>query len=302
MGLTMTGLSLGGMVLVPLAVTLTSRWGLEIALPILGALFWVVVIPVAIWVIKQSPSEVGQFPDGDRSVLETREPTGSRISYASQVRVWSRMEAMRTRAFWAIVAAFLLALSGQIAFLVHQVSFLSQTLGQAGAATAVSLTAGASILGRLFLGSIADRSDKRFLAMVCFFVQGLAVLSMAYFRQATVLYLGTLAFGLTMGGIVMMQSLLIGECFGMVSFGTISGLSGMFSVTGAAFGPMIAGLIYDATRDYRIAFTLFALASLPAMVAVFFARPPRDRPWNSGKSRDKVDNRFQNAPIWPVQP
>ena len=127
----------------------------------------------------------------------------------------------------------------------------------------MSLTAGASIMGRLFLGSIADRSDKRFLAMFCFLVQGAAVLSMAYFRQSTVLYLGTLAFGLTMGGIVMLQSLLIGECFGMVSFGTVSGLSGVFSMAGAAFGPMIAGLIFDATRDYRIAFTIFA-AGQPA--------------------------------------
>ncbi len=72
----------------------------------------------------------------------------------------------------------------------------------------------------------------------------------------------------------MMQSLLIGECFGMVSFGTISGLSGVFSVSGASIGPTIAGLIYDATQDYRIAFILFAVASLLAMVAVFFARPP----------------------------
>ena len=274
LGLTMTGLSLGGMVLVPLAVFLISRWGLPVTLPILGAAFWVVVIPMALLVIKSRPSDVGQFPDGDRSLLEGREMKGARISYASQIRPWTRTEALRTTAFWAIVAAFLLALSGQIAFLVHQVSFLSKTLGTAGAATAVSLTAGASIIGRLFLGSIADRSDKRFLAMFCFLIQGGAVLLMAYNRQAAVLYLGTLAFGLTMGGIVMLQSLLIGECFGMVSFGTISGLSGMFSVTGAAFGPTIAGLIYDATQDYRIAFTIFAGASLLAMAAVFFARPP----------------------------
>ena len=168
----------------------------------------------------------------------------------------------------------MLALSGQIAFLVHQVSFLGQTLGPKGAALAVSVTAGASIIGRLFLGSIADRSDKRFLAMICFFIQAGAVLSMAYFRSVGVLYLGTLAFGLTMGGIVMLQPLLIGECFGLVSFGTITGLAGLFSVSGAAFGPMIAGLIFDATRDYRIAFTIFAAASLLAMVAIFFARPP----------------------------
>ncbi len=274
MSLTMTGLSLGGMVLVPLAAYLVFHWGLRVTLPILGAVYCLVIIPTAIWVIKQRPSHVGQVPDGSTPTPVSRGKPGIRTRYASQWRVWTRAEALRSAAFWAIVTAFMLALSGQIAFLVHQVSFLSQTLGPRGAALAVSVTAGASIIGRLFLGSIADRSDKRFLAMVCFFIQAGAVLSMAYFRSLGVLYLGTLAFGLTMGGIVMLQPLLIGECFGLVSFGMITGLAGLFSSSGAALGPVIAGLIYDATRDYRIAFTIFAAASLLAMVAVFFARPP----------------------------
>jgi len=281
MSLTMTGLSLGGMVLVPLAAYLVFHWGLRVTLPILGSLFCLVVIPTAVWVIKQRPSDVGQFPDGSPPTPFSGGKPGSGTRYASQWRVWTRAEALRTAAFWAIVTAFMLALSGQIAFLVHQVSFLSRTLGPKGAALAVSVTAGASIIGRLFLGSIADRSDKRFLAMVCFFIQAAAVLSMAYFRSVGVLYLGTLAFGLTMGGIVMLQPLLIGECFGLVSFGTITGLAGLFSVSGAAFGPLIAGLIYDATRDYRIAFAIFAAASLLAVVAVLFARPPV-RPFASG--------------------
>lgn len=274
MGLTMTGLSLGGMVLVPFSVYLISHFGLRTALPVLGGIFWLFVIPTAVFVIKQRPSDVGQFPDGEQPELFSEKTSGHRRSFDTQTRVWTRGEAMRTSAFWAIVVSFLLALSGQIAFLVHQVSFLSETLGAQGAASAVGITAGASIIGRLFLGSIADRSDKRFVAMFCFFVQALAVLSLSHFRQVVVLYLGTFAFGLTMGGIVMMQSLLLGECFGMVSFGTISGLAGLFSTAGAASGPMIAGLIFDATHDYRIAFTIFAVASLLAMVTVFFARPP----------------------------
>lgn len=274
MGLTMTGLSLGGMVMVPFAVYLTSHFGLRTALPILGAVFWLVVIPTAVFVIKQRPSDVGQFPDGEQPVPISGKTPGERESYATQMRVWTRVEAMGTTAFWAIVVSFLLTLGGQIAFLVHQVSFLSETLGAMGAASAVSVTAGASIIGRLFLGPLADRTDKRYVAMFCFFIQGVAILALSYFRQAVVLYLGTFAFGLTMGGIVMMQSLLIGECFGMVSFGTIMGLSGLFSMLGAAFGPAIAGLIVDATRDYRVAFIIFAVASFLAMVSVFFAKPP----------------------------
>ena len=276
MGLTMTGLSLGGMVLVPFAVYLISHRGLRTALPVLGVAFWIVVIPVALLVIKQRPSDVGQFPDGEQPPVFCPEKTlGIQTSLASQWQVWTRAEAIRTPAFWSIVVAFLLVLSGQIAFLVHQISFLSLTLGPTGAASAVSVTAGASIFGRLFLGPIADRSDKRFVAMFCFFVQGAAILSLAYFRQVAVLYLGTFAFGLTMGGVVMMQPLLIGECFGMISFGTISGLSGLFTMLGASLGPAIAGWIFDATQDYRIAFTFFAAASLLAMVTVFFARPPK---------------------------
>jgi sugar phosphate permease len=273
MGLTMTGLSLGGMILVPFTVSMIAHVGLRATLPILGAFFWVVVIPIALFVIKQRPSDVNQFPDGTPKA-EILEPSSEKSHVlATQMRVWSRREAIRTRAFWAIVISFLLALSGQFAFLVHQVSFLSQTLGTKGAASAVGVTAGASIIGRLFLGSLADRSDKRYVAMFCFLVQGAAVLVLSHFRQVAVLYIGTFAFGLTMGGIVMMQWLIIGECFGMISFGTISGLTGLFTMFGASLGPAIAGLIFDATHDYGIAFTIFGTASFLAMVAVSFAKP-----------------------------
>jgi MFS family permease len=275
MGLTMTGLSLGGMVMVPFSTYLTSRWGLGVTLPLLGATFWVVVIPTAVLFVKQHPAAVGQFPDGERpvSLPESGPPRGT--SYAAQMQSWTRKQAMGTAAFWGIVAAFLLALGGQISFLMHQVSFLSQTLGRAGAASAVSITAGASVLGRLFLGPVADRAEKRFVAIACFLVQGIAVLALAYSTHVAVLYLGTFAFGLTMGGALMMQSLIIGECFGMVSFGTISGLAGVFSMSGAAFGPAVAGWIYDATQSYTVAFTIFGAASILAIVPVLFAKPPR---------------------------
>jgi MFS family permease len=190
------------------------------------------------------------------------------------MQVWSRIQAIRTVAFWSIVIAFLLALAGQIAFLVHQVSFLSQYLGAAGAATAVSITAGASIVGRLWLGTFVDRLDKRHVIMFCFLIQGAAVWTLARYHHVVILYLGTLAFGLTMGNIIMMQSLITAECFGLVSFATVSGLAGVFTMSGAAFGPTIAGLIFDATRSYRTAFTIFAALSAIAVFVIYFAKPP----------------------------
>jgi MFS family permease len=275
MSLANTGLSLGGIVLVPLASFIIVHWGLEVALPLLGSLCWMVIIPTALFVIKQRPADLNQFPDGELRKVSAEESDGPSLRYAIQCRVWTRLEAMRTIAFWAIVSAFLLALGGQIAFLIHQISFLSQYLGVTEAATAVSITAFASIIGRLVLGTFIDRLDKRYVAMACFLLQGAAVLTLAHYHHVVILYLGTFVFGLTMGSILMAQSLIIGECFGLVSFATVSGFAGLFTMSGSAFGPTLAGVIYDATGSYQIAFTIFAALSMIALMIIFFARPPR---------------------------
>jgi len=273
MSLTNTGLSAGGIVLVPLASYMISHWGLETALPVLGAIYCAVIIPNAIFLVRRRPSDIQQFPDGKPPMISSAGDSGSPLDYSAQMQVWTRSQAIHTIAFWSIVMAFLLALAGQIAFLVHQVSFLSPYLGVSGAATAVSVTAGASIIGRLFLGTFVDRCDKRYVIMVCFMVQAVAMLTLAHYHHVIILYLGTFAFGLTMGSIIMMQSLIIGECFGLLSFATVSGLAGLFTMSGAAFGPTIAGLIYDAAQSYRMAFTILAAMCMMAIPVVFFARP-----------------------------
>lgn len=273
MSLTNTGLSAGGIVMVPLASFIISRWGLAIALPVLGAVYCVVVVATTFF-IKQRPYDLDQLPDGELSEKTSSAKHPSAPSYSSQMRVWSRSQAIRTVPFWSIVIAFLLALAGLIAFLVHQVSFLSQYLGLSGAATAVSITAGASTVGRLWLGTFVDRLDKRYVIMVCFLIQGVAVFTLAHYHNVVILYLGTLAFGLTMGNIIMMQSLITAECFGLVSFATVSGLAGVFTMSGAAFGPTIAGFIFDVTRSYQMAFTIFAIMSAIAALVIYFAKPP----------------------------
>ena len=107
-----------------------------------------------------------------------------------------------------------------------------------------------------------------------FLIQATAVLALAFSEHIVVLYLCTFAFGLTMGSILMMQSLIIGECFGMVSFATVSGVVGFFVSAGAAFGPSMAGFIYDFSQSYRISFTIFAVMSLLAAGVIYFAKTP----------------------------
>jgi sugar phosphate permease len=270
MSIASNGLSLGGMIMVPLTSFFIFRLGFNQAMTILACIYIAVIIPVTLIFIKQRPSDIGQFPDGDTP----RDQGQTLKKNRSQMQIWTRRQAMKTTAFWSIAIAFMFALAGQIAYLVHQVSFLAQYLGNQQAAAAVSITTGASIMGRLVIGNFVDRMDKRFVTMGCVLLQGAAVMTLAFNNHVVTLYLCTFFFGLTMGPLIMVQSLLIGECFGIPSFATMSGAIGLITIPGAAFGPVIAGVIFDATQSYTISFILFSSASFLSAGIIYFARPP----------------------------
>lgn len=271
MSIASNGLSIGGMIMVPLTSFFIFRLGLNPALYILAAIYAGIVIPVALLFIRHRPSDMGQFPDG----IPPKERKGPGVIPAdAQMQRWTRLQAAKTVAFWSIALAFMLAMAGQIAFLVHQVSFLSQYLGVQQAAATVSISTGASVLGRFLLGFFVDRLDKRHVTMACVLLQGTAVITLAFNSNVVILYLCTFVFGLTMGPLLMMMSLLTGECFGIPSFAAISGTIGLITMPGAAFGPVIAGLIFDASQSYTISFLLFASASFLSAGIIYFAKPP----------------------------
>ena len=46
------------------------------------------------------------------------------------------------------------------------------------------------------------------------------------------------------------------------------------TTAGTFMGPIVAGLFYDFTKSYSVAFTIFAIVSLLATALMFLARQP----------------------------
>ena len=274
MSISSTGVSLGGVVLAPVASWLVGVGGLELATPILGALVLIVAIPVILGVIAWEPGQMGLGTDGDSAIR--REAAAARPDMAAQYVAWTRKEAMRTVGFWAIFVAFLLVLVAQTGYVIHQVSFLEERLGSRNeAAFTLSVTAFGSIVARLIVGIFADNVDRRLLTVILFVVQGTAILLIIHTQNVAATWILTLIFGLTIGNIYMMQSLLVGELFGMVSFGAIFGLISLAGQAGSGLGPIGVGLLHDQTDGYTVPFTITAMLCYSAAVAVLFARPVR---------------------------
>ena len=276
MSISFTGVSLGGVILAPIASRLIDVGGLELATPILGALVIITSIPVIIGVIVFDPRDVGMLPDGDTAA--SAPPPAQQALLAAQMRTWTRAEAVRTIGFWGILVAFLLVLIAQTGYVVHQVTFLEDRLGsRSAAAFTISVTAFGSIIARLAVGIFADNVDRRLLTVILFVVQATAILLIIHTDSIAATWALTLVFGLTIGNVYMMQSLLVGEIFGMVSFGTVFGLISLAGQVGSGLGPIGVGIIHDATGGYTVPFTITAALTYLAAVAILFARPARSR-------------------------
>ncbi len=104
-------------------------------------------------------------------------------------------------------------------------------------------------------------------------LQAATVLALVYVDANWAIIGLTLIFGFTLGNIYMLQSLLTGEIFGMMSFGAIFGLIIMATQGGSGVGPLIVGVLEDRTGSYDAAFQVTAGITLLAAVIVFFARP-----------------------------
>lgn len=272
MSIATTGVSVGGVLLVPIGTALVERGGLSLAGPVLGALVLCLALPVVLLVLVWDPEQMGLDPDGG---AEPRRSGTASFDDAVQRRRWTRRDAMGTVPFWAILITFSLVLMAQTGFVIHQISFLTERFDSANAAAAaLSTTALGSIIARLVVGHFADGWDKRLLAMWLLVIQASAVTTVVLVDHLVVTYAMVLVVGFTIGNIYMMQTLLVGEVFGMLSFATVLGLIGVVTQTASGVGPLAVGWLEDLSGGYTVPFLVTAAMTYAAAMVVLLARAP----------------------------
>ena len=160
--------------------------------------------------------------------------------------------------------------------MVHIVPFaVDLGISQFRAAMTISVIGFAGFVGRLAIGTISDHLGRIPSLGICSLLQALAFLGFTVSTGLSVLYPSAAVFGFSYGGITALFPALIGDFFGRMAVGAVVGF--IFAVAGssAAFGPLIAGYLYDATHSYGRAFEFSAVLNLTALLLLFFLRKPR---------------------------
>ncbi len=263
LSLAFNGATCGGIVLVPVLLTLTGSIGFRSAMLAATTAMVVLLLPVIVAFVGW-PADVSQASRGGGSA-------GGRPA------AHSRKALLGNPAFWTMVLPFAIALLAQMGFIVHQVTFLEPIIGRSAAGFAVTIMATMAVVGRLSLGLFVDRLDPRLASSASMTSQAAALFVLLQSTSPTVLLVCCAVYGFSIGNMITFPPLIIQREIGRDAFAAAMGLGTSISGIVSAFGPGIIGLARSLTGNYTMAFALCVVLDLVAAGIVLW------RPGHSGE-------------------
>jgi MFS family permease len=233
-----------------------------------AALIALVVIPLAVFLVRNRPADIGQYVDGDTA--GGRGGTGE----------WgmTRGQTVRHPYFWVLTASVGTAGFFGTAIGFHQIALLGeQGLSATEAAANFLPQTVAGTLATLLLGYLVDRGRPRLLLAASMLAFALAV------AWGTAVGPGwsALGFGLAIGAagnaLRSIESAMTPRLFGTAHIGAIRGVVASVTIASVAFAPLLYSLFYDWTGSFQLVLWLSTLVPLAVMAAALIVPLPHPR-------------------------
>lgn len=279
---------LSGVVGLPIVAWLISAYGWRTACLVGGLVMWIVGLPLVWFFIKsRRPEYYGMLPDGGTiDTDETIDAEQAADEYAAEAGEinFTTKQAMRTKTFWLMIAAYSLHAALYPVMNIHCIPFLTDRgMDPIAAAATMSVYVTASIPARFLGGVVVDRVQTNHIRLLlgsAYLMQCTGV-TLFLFNQQSMLMLYTffVLYGFGMGASMPMAMVMRARYFGRKHFGAIAGISQGMMMPVSAMGPIAGGLIYDMTGSYIMAFVLFAITlgiSAALMASIKPPKPPRE--------------------------
>jgi MFS family permease len=244
-GIVVAGGGMGSLIMPPISNWLITTFDWRISYLIFGSLIIIVCVTGAQF-LKRDPDQ--------RRPASYGKSRKSEMSSESVYQGLYLKEALNSRQFWLI--------SGMLfcfGFCAHTISVHivphATDLGIASSSAAVILAmiGGMPILGRIALGSIADRiGNKKTIIIGCILIS-ISLIWLIFASETWMLYLFAIVFGFAWC-VGVLNSPIIAEIFGLRAHGVIMGVTALSYSIGAGVGPYIFGYIFDISGSYYIAF------------------------------------------------
>ncbi len=277
----------GGNVLVSLYQYLISSLGWRVTYMVLAPISLGIVVPLAIFLIRKTPQEMGLLPDG-----ATHDLTGEGASTVREDRSdllivdrgwaaidWTLAKALKTYQFWFTFLTILFFSMSLNLVLAHQPIY-SQDIGFSAmfGASIFGLAGVTLIIGQL-CGFISDRIGREvtYTLGTSGTIIATFALMLATSSQPWLLYLYAISWGISLGmaGASVFSSL--ADLFAGKHYGAINGFCLLGFGIGGTIGPWLGGYIFDAMNSYTAAFIIVIVALGLSCILLWLAASRRVR-------------------------
>jgi OFA family oxalate/formate antiporter-like MFS transporter len=236
----------------------------------IGVTVLVVGFIPAFLLMVRAPEDVGLVPDGTRPVS-----SGASGHVVRPEPVFTRAQAVRTRSFWLLSLFTLLAYPVQAGVSLHQAPFLIERgLSPPVAASIVSYFSLMSGIASFGFGVLPKRLTARWKLALTGLLLCCGTSLYQSVHGAAGGYLAATFFGAGVGGLLVMLPIAWADYFGRGNYGSIRGLALTGQVLAQAAGPLLSGVLRDATGGYETSLACFAVLSGLSMLAALLATPP----------------------------
>ncbi|MEX2263635.1 MAG: MFS transporter [Bryobacteraceae bacterium] len=276
MGIAYLGVGLfGGLSAKFIAQPLTEAFGFQTALMVIGALM-LLAWPLAIFLMRDRPSEMGQFPDGEAS-----------NEASTKVPPMEFGKLVRQRSFWLLVVGSFCSI-GAIGSINQHMKFVFSEQGFGGNQQLLDETFSnallcilfSSIVGRIGMGWMADRFPKKYVMTATYaLVAGtIPLLFLVSPGNPVSIYTFSVLFGFGMGADYMLIPLMAAEQFGANSLARAMAIILPTDTIGQTWFPYGVSILRQGAGSYHFPlYTIFGLALIGAIaIAMLPKRAQQD--------------------------
>ena len=275
MAIVAAGGSLGGLVMIPFLSELMIATNWRVAWIVSGIVVLVLGVPVAIWVIRNKPSDMGELPDGDKRATGARASAAQRRAAEDLMRggplsVDRWIDSYRSWPMWQLSFGYFVCGITTASVAVHFVRWaISEGVTAGNAAIAFGILMGVNAGGVIVIGYLSDKMQRHYLLAGVYLVRGLAFTMPVLFPGATAMWLFAAIGGASWLATVPLTTGLTADVYGVRNVGTLGGLINFAHQMGGGAAVLLFGLAFDRWGSYDIPFAVGAAFLVAAGIVIF---------------------------------
>jgi len=254
MGLVLSGMAVGQLVVTPVSLYLIANYNWRLSLFVISAII-IIILPICYLFVRSKPEDMGLQPYGEKHEAVTVQAVSSSNKKINSDSIFA---VMKERVFWFLTIPYFICGFTDVGLIgTHFIPFAEgKSFSVIIIGTVVAIIATFNIVGTIGTGYLSDRLSRSKLLAMIYWIRGVMFILVITAENPVLLYVFAVLYGVTEMASIAPTSSLCAHLFKQYSIGAVFGFVSVSHQLGAALGSLVPGVLFDLTGSYSMVFVM----------------------------------------------